>query len=80
MIASIASTAHSAAGRSPSAMACAMYEPRPGSWMSRFITLMASLCATKNQPPPNDIIEFQIRLWADAGNSSVRKRCHGLSP
>ncbi len=48
--------------------------------MSRFITVMASLCATKNQPPPNDIIEFQIRLWAEAGSSSVAKRCQRVMP
>ena len=42
------------------------------------MTLMASLCATKNQPPPKDIIEVQIRLWAEAGNSTVRKRCQAV--
>ncbi|CKT70007.1 Uncharacterised protein [Mycobacterium tuberculosis] len=48
--------------------------------MSLFITLMASLCATKNQPPPKDIMEFHIRLWAEAGSSTVRKRCARVSP
>ena len=76
----MATTAHKAALLSPRSMACAMYEPRPGSLMSLFITVMASLCATKNHPPPKDIIEFQIRLCADAGSSSVRKRCQRVSP
>ncbi len=48
--------------------------------MSLFITLMASLCATKNHPPPKDIIEFQIRLCAEAGSSTVLKRCQRVSP
>ncbi len=76
----MATTAHSAAVLSPFEIACTMYEPRPGSLMSLFITLMASLCATKNQPPPKDIIEFQIRLCADAGSSTVLKRCQRVRP
>jgi hypothetical protein len=41
--------------------------------MSLFITEMASLCATKNHPPPKDIIEFQIKLCIEAGTSTVVK-------
>ena len=76
----IATTAQPAAALSPRSIACAMYEPSPGSLMSLFITLMASLCATKNQPPPKDIIEFQIRLCAEPGSSTVRKRCQRDRP
>ena len=73
-------TAQSAALLLPLAIASAMYDPSPGSSMFLFITVMASLCATKNQPPPNDIIEFQIRLCADAGSSTVVKRCQRFKP
>ena len=76
----IAITAHKAARLSPALIAWAMYEPSPGSLRSRFITVMASLWATKNQPPPKDIMEFQIRLCAEAGSSTVVKRCQRLMP
>ena len=43
--------------------------------MFLFSTEMASLCATKNQPPPKLIIEFHMRPIAEEGNSTLVKRC-----
>ncbi len=75
IVTTIATIAASAARMSPCSTAAAMYEPSPGSLMSLPSTLIASLCATKNQPPPKLIIEFQMRPIADAGSSSLVKRC-----
>ena len=66
---------------SPRSTADAMNEPGSGSLRSLFITEMASLCATKNHPPPKDIIEFQNQTRhqsryldrSNAGSDSARK-------
>ena len=79
MTTSMVMIAHIAAWLSPRSTAEAMNEPRPGNLISLFITEMASLCATKNHPPPKDIIEFQIKLCIEAGTSTVVKRCHRFS-
>src|ERR1700730_14072387 len=75
MTASIAIIAQMAAVLSPFSTAVAIYEPSPGNLIFLFMTVIASLCATKNQPPPKDIIEFQIRLCMDEGTSRVPNRC-----
>jgi hypothetical protein len=80
MATSIAMIAHIAAWLSPRSTADAMNEPRPGSLMSLFITEMASLCATKNHPPPKDIIEFQIKPCIEAGTSTVVKTLPAIQP
>ncbi len=43
-------------------------------------TVIASLWATKNQPPPKLIIEFHMRPIADDGSSTFVKRCHRFIP
>ena len=43
--------------------------------MFLFRTEMASLWATKNQPPPKLIIEFHMRPIAEEGSSTLVKRC-----
>ncbi len=56
-------------------MRSARYEPRPGSRRSRFPSTNISQTIKENQPPATDIIEFQIRLIAEYGNSSWRNLC-----
>ena len=48
--------------------------------MFLFSTEIASLWATKNQPPPKLIIEFHIRPIADEGSSTFVKRCQRFMP
>ena len=71
----MATMAYTAARVSPASTAAAMYEPSPGSLMFLFRTEIASLCATKNQPPPKLIIEFHMRPMAEEGSSTLVKRC-----
>ncbi len=47
----------------------------PGSVYDWLSTLMASLAARKNQPPPKLIMPFQTNGITAAGTSSRVKRC-----
>ena len=60
--------------------AVATYEPMPGSVYDLLSTLIASLAARKNQPPPKLIIAFQTSPMAPAGSSSFTKRSQRESP
>src|SRR5579862_5260528 len=57
-------------------MAAATYEPIPGKVYCRFRTLIASLAARKNQPPPKLIIPFHTRPITEAGSSKRVNRSH----
>ena len=80
MTTAIVTTAQPSAGISRAVTAAATYDPIPGNVYDVLRTLIDSLAARKNQPPPKLIIAFQMSPIIPAGASSLTKRSQCESP